>query len=208
MNEIKLIVKLVIFGIKQGELMVFAPNALLPQDLAAGKISLDLMAKKIFQKATGLEVEDKYIEQLYTFSHPEKNQEINVVYYLLVPELVVSRLGSKYWINSKSLKVNLDDCSIIDYALTRLRWKIEYTNAVYSLLPLEFTFGQLQKTYEAILGRRLDKRNFRKKISSINILKSTGKRRGAEKLKTDNRQGRPAEIFTFRAKKLTFVEIL
>ena len=85
--------------------------------------------------------------------------------------------------------------------MQRLRWKIEYTNIVYSLLPKEFTFGELQKVYEAILGRTMDKRNFRKKILSLGILTDTGKK------KTQGRS-RPAEVYRFKSREMTYVEVL
>src|SRR3989304_1373996 len=57
--------------------------------------------------------------------------------------------------------------AVIGYALHRLRAKLDYSNVAYSLLPADFTLSQLQRTYEAILSRPLDKRNFRKRILSL-----------------------------------------
>ena len=53
----------------------------------------------------------------------------------------------------------------LDYAIERLRNKLEYTTVGFQLLPSKFTLGELQMVYEAILGKTLDKRNFRRKIS-------------------------------------------
>jgi 8-oxo-dGTP diphosphatase len=86
-------------------------------------------------------------------------------------------------------------------ALKRLRAKLEYTNIVYSLLPKYFTLGDLQKVYEIILDRKLDRRNFQKKILRLNLLKSTGrKRRGLPH--------RPASLYMFKNRKPVMVEIL
>ena len=86
-----------------------------------------------------------------------------------------------------------DNHQVIDYALLRLRNKLEYTNVAYSLLPSAFTLRDLQAVYESIFGRRFDKRNFRRRMLSQGILRPTGKTvaRGA---------GRPAELYEFTSR--------
>jgi hypothetical protein len=69
-----------------------------------------------------------------------------------------------------------DHKAIIVYALGRLRSKVAYSNAIYSLLPPTFTFSQLQATYESILGTKLDKGNFRKKYLSLGLVEPTEER--------------------------------
>ncbi|HEX5502356.1 MAG TPA: hypothetical protein VFW96_07010, partial [Thermomicrobiales bacterium] len=93
-----------------------------------------------------------------------------------------------------------DHAAILDYARVRLRYKIEYTNVVYSLLPDTFTLTELQRVYELILGRPLDKRNFRKKIGSLDLVEPTGdeRREGAH---------RPARLYRFRSREPLIVEI-
>ena len=66
--------------------------------------------------------------------------------------------------------VNFDHRKIIDYAIERLRNKLEYTTAGFKLLPEQFTLSELQAVYEAILGKKLDKRNFRKKVLGFDLL--------------------------------------
>jgi 8-oxo-dGTP diphosphatase len=83
---------------------------------------------------------------------------------------------------------------VIDYALRRLRAKLEYSNVAYSLLPAEFTLSQLQRVYEAILGRPLDKRNFRKRMLSLGLVEATGH------TATEGRH-RPAQMYRFRERK-------
>ena len=63
-----------------------------------------------------------------------------------------------------------DHKDIIDYAIKRLRERLEYTPIAFQLLSKKFTLTQLQKTYEVILNTDLDKRNFRKKMISLEIL--------------------------------------
>ena len=83
---------------------------------------------------------------------------------------------------------------VVDYALQRLRAKLDYSNVAYSLLPAEFTLSHLQQVYEAILARTLDKRNFRKRMTSLGIIEATGRRAGEGR-------HRPAQLYTFRDRK-------
>ena len=83
----------------------------------------------------------------------------------------------------------------------RLNAKLEYTNIVYSLLPDEFTLGEMQKCYETILRRPLDKRNFRKKIKSLNLVIATGRKRAGK-------AHRPAMLYRFRNRQYQIVQIL
>ncbi|OQA02918.1 MAG: hypothetical protein BWY68_00884 [bacterium ADurb.Bin400] len=93
-----------------------------------------------------------------------------------------------------------DHRQVIDYAIKRLRWKLEYTSVAYSLLEEEFTLTDLQRIYEIILNRPFDKRNFRKKILSLNLVEPTGKKvvRGVH---------RPAQTYRFKKRQLSLVEI-
>jgi len=84
-----------------------------------------------------------------------------------------------------------DHARILDYAVERLRNKLEYTTVGFQLLPSMFTLGELQTIYEAILGKTLDKRNFRRKIAELGILKPL------EEYRSD--VGRPAQLFQFAA---------
>jgi len=213
MDNSLLNIKLVIFSVISNRLKVFLRGNVLPHGLLIQNKSLDKGAEEIFRSCLKMPFKNLYFEQLYTFSSYEK-KGISVVYYFLVPE---HKLYSKDndWIDinielltgsglkgAKGLTlISKYDKEIILYALQRLRWKIEYTNAVYSFLPDEFTFSQLQSVYEAILGKTLDKRNFRKKMLSLGILEDTGHIKKLGK-------SRPAEMFSFKKRELTFVEIL
>lgn len=194
-NTDRIQVKLVIFTVHDGRLKVFLGSKKLPQATLGKNASLDKVAEKVGVSTFSTSVKQCYIEQLYTVA--EKSQ-VSVVYFLLYPSF--NKVVSPDWIDVAKAKIS-PDYAIISYAIQRIRWKIEYTNVVYSLLPDEFTFSQLQQVYEAVLGKVLDKRNFRKKISSLNILKSTGK-------KTKMVKARPAQMYRFQSKHLTYVKIL
>ena len=93
-----------------------------------------------------------------------------------------------------------DHADVVRIAVARLRAKLQYTNLVYTLLPPAFTLSELQAAYEAILGRRLDRRNFRKKILATRLLSAVGRsRRGAH---------RPAALYRFRVRRPMTVALL
>ena len=189
-------VKIAIFSVIDGRLKMYAPGGSLPSSAwRKGMILEDEVALRI-KESIGTTVSCGYVEQLYTISRPvEKDFDITIAYYFLIADGLLQ--GQKRWIDP----AQAHDRAIVNYAMQRLQWKIEYTNVAYSLLPDEFIFGELQRVYEAILGREMDKRNFRKKIFSLNILKDTGKKRALGR-------ARPAQTYIFKERKLAFVEIL
>jgi 8-oxo-dGTP diphosphatase len=83
-----------------------------------------------------------------------------------------------------------DHADIIDYARKRLAAKLLYTNIAFAFLPPKFTLTELQSVYETLLDRKLDKRNFRKKILSQAIVSPSGE------LRTDAAH-RPAQLYRF-----------
>jgi 8-oxo-dGTP diphosphatase len=142
--------------------------------------SLDEAARRELAEETN--VRDVYIEQLYTFGDPGRDPRtrvITVVYYALVrPDQVklhaADDAADARWFPMHSPpELAFDHAKILDYTLQRLRGKLEYTNIGYQLLGREFSLGDLQRVYEGILGRPLDKRNFRKKVLSTGILERT-----------------------------------
>ena len=88
---------------------------------------------------------------------------------------------------------------MLKYAVLRLKYKMEYSNVVYSLLPKKFTLTELQKVYEIVLQKVIDKRNFRKKILSLGLIKMVGEKRGEAY--------RPAALYSFIKRKFAIVEI-
>ena len=185
---------LVVFSLDHGELSLYVVDNRLPSRPLHHGENLDDALTTLLSETIG-QKPNMYAEQLYTTSDPVEKGSIVVVYMALVSE---SALPLRAIAHMQSSFLERD---ILAYALQRLRWKIEYTNAVYALLPQVFTLTELQRTYEAILGRRLDKRNFRKKILSLGMLKSTGKKR---KLGVT----RPAETYTFRTRTLRYLDVI
>jgi 8-oxo-dGTP diphosphatase len=92
-----------------------------------------------------------------------------------------------------------DHKKIIEHALSELRFEIQITNIACQLLPEKFTLAELQNAYEIILDKKLDKRNFRKRIKALSILRPLREFRmeGAH---------RPAQLFEFKNKKYDYVK--
>lgn len=194
-------IKVVLFSVMDGTLRVYWEKGKIPSLAWTGEKSLDQAVDELTRRIPGLATDQGYCEQLYTFSSTEAREyDVAIAYYVLLAEHKIPGSLRSYWIAYEAM-IDSPDLAIITYAVQRLRWKIEYTNAVYSLLPAEFTLGQLQRVYEAILGKALDKRNFRKKILSLGILKDTRKKKSLGR-------ARPAEVYAFKTRSLTYVEVL
>ncbi len=159
--------------------------------------SLEDAARRELLEETG--VQDVYLEQLYTFGDPGRDPRtrvITVTYFaLLASERLHIRAADDAadvgWFPVYNLPpLAFDHAKILDYTLNRLRGKLEYTTIAFSLLPEQFTLRELQRVYEIILHRKLDKRNFRKKILATGILEDTG---------TKKMEGthRPARLYSF-----------
>jgi 8-oxo-dGTP diphosphatase len=195
--------KTLLVRIKKGPL---AGRWAFPGGLVGLKESLDDAARRELREKTP--VPDVYLEQLFTFGDPQRNPAARVVstaYFALVPPPApYPQAGAKYaeaaWFDVLDLpSLAYDHNRVAQVALDRLRAKIEYTNVVYGLLPREFTLGELQRIYEIIRGRPLDRRNFRKKILASRLLRNLGRcRRGAH---------RPAALYSFRDRTLRHVEL-
>lgn len=108
--------------------------------------------------------------------HWYTNRFVTVGYYALVDFLktVPQPEGKEEiveWIDHDSVPgLILDHKEILDKALETLRMELNLMPVGYNLLPEKFTIPQLQKLYETILGRKLDRRNFLRKITAIGIL--------------------------------------
>ena len=185
----------------------FAGKWAFPGGLVGAEESVGEAAKRELHERTG--VSHAYLEQLYTFGKPERDpatRAVSVSYLALVPyEKVRLNPGVKYaavrWFNADRLPpLAYDHQQVAHLGLQRLRSKLQYTNTVYSLLPREFTLGEVQEIYETILRRPLDRRNFRKRILALGLLNPLKKvRRGAH---------RPAYLYAFKHRRPMIIEML
>jgi len=180
----------VIFGFHEGELKVlliernqypFKDWWALPGFFVEKDETIDEAVQRILFEHTGLR--GIYMEQLYTFGdlkrHPQ-GRIITVAYYALLrledvktePSPQTDYVKRAEWHSLSDLpKLAFDHQYIIDKSMAKVQRKISYSAIAFELLPEKFTLTQLQQLYEAIWGRKLDKRNFRKKMLSYDILK-------------------------------------
>lgn len=202
----QLTVDVVIFTIQDGVLKVllikrgippFAGQLAIPGGFVLDGEDLDQAALRELSEETG--VSDVYLEQLYSFGRPDRDPRgrvVTVAYFALIsPDRKLtagSDAAAASWYSTDRLPpLAFDHATILNYALERLRNKLEYTTVGFQLLPEKFTLTELQEVYEAILGRKLDKRNFRRKMSVLKILKPLPEhRRGGQ---------RPAQLYRFVA---------
>lgn len=148
-------------------------------------------------------VQNVYLEQLYTFGDIDRDPRtrvITIAYYALVssekftlrPSDTVSEVS---WHSVYRLPtLAFDHRRIIEVAWQRLRNKLGYTTLGFQLLPEKFTLPELCKVYEIILNKKIDKRNFRKKISFLGILEETGET-------TQEFSKKPAKLYRFKCNK-------
>jgi 8-oxo-dGTP diphosphatase len=202
-------VDLVVFTLRSTDLQVylvrrsnepFATCWSLPGGFVKTDESLDDAALRLLQEQ--MQVEDVYLQQLYTFGEPDRdprNRVISVTYFALVsahklstqPRNETESAASAWHSMYKLPSLAFDHADILDYALTRLRYKIEYSAVAFELMPEEFTLRELQEAYMIILNdHKLDKANFRKKIRDAKIVEPVNR-----SIQTG---GRPAELFRFR----------
>jgi 8-oxo-dGTP diphosphatase len=180
-------VVVVIFSVVRGELSVLLIERAaepckdqwaLPGGVLREGESLDGAAERKLADETG--VADVFLEQLFTFDQiPESRAAIVVAYFALVDVARTRLRGELEWRPAWHPVRRLPPLAfanerIIAYAEQRLRNKLEYTNVVYSLLPPRFTLTEMQRVYEAILGEAMDKRNFRRRVVGLGIVRETG----------------------------------
>lgn len=165
--------------------------------------SLEDAARRKLDEYTG--VRDGYLEQVYTFGEPHRDPRariITVVYYALIrPDQMRLPGGQREGAEQLCWAYDVpplafDHHEILRYTLQRLRGKLEYTNIGFQLLSERFTLSELQEVYEAILNRRLDKRNFRKKLLITRIVEPTPYTKMTG-------QHRPAVLYRFNPKAST-----
>ena len=150
----------------------------LPGDIVQPEWNLDEGARNVLKQLTG--IENVYLEQVHSFGdvnrHP-RGRVITIAYYSLIKisdvDIKPASFAEKVeWKDINSIEnLAFDHYEIVQTCLKRLRLNIKLRPLGFELLPEKFTLTELQKLYESILEQELDKRNFRKKILSMNILK-------------------------------------
>ncbi len=206
-------VDVVIFTILDGELKVLLVKRkhwpyegmwAIPGGFVSVDERLEGAAYRELREETGVSGDDVYLEQLYTFGDPGRDPRtrvITVAYFALVGADKLHLPGGELRAANDAAKVGwfsayappplaFDHAEILKYAITRLRYKLEYTALGFQLLPECFTLRQLQEAYETVLSEKLDKGNFRSKLRKSGVVEPI-----------DGYQetgGRPARLYRFR----------
>lgn len=199
----------VIFGFKNNELEVLLiKRAINPfmgyWALPGGFIKKEELVKeaadRILFETTG--INNIYLEEFEIFDDINRFPNWRVLtlghYALISPDNYHLSTGidtsEVKWFSINNLpELPFDHLTIINSALNKLRNRVRYKPIGFELLPAKFTLPQLQKLYEVILGKNLDKRNFRKKIMKMHLLKKLNE-------KDKNNIKRPALLYKFDSK--------
>ena len=182
-----LAVDCVVFGLDEEDLKIILIQRDLPPFKGRWAIpggfvhideSLEEAAKRELREETG--VEDVFLEQLYTFGEvgrDPRERVVSVAYYALVNlrdhEIkAATDARDAAWFSVDDLPpLAFDHTRIVEAALSRLKGKVRYEPIGFELLPAKFTLTELQRLYEKILDQQIDKRNFRKKILGMGLLR-------------------------------------
>lgn len=176
----------------------FEGATILPSTIVPPNRDVQDTATALLKRVTG--VDNWYLEQLNAFAKLYRNPEgrvINIAYYGLVKldERLLTQLKRKgyAWVPSNEVPpLAYDHDEILGFAKERLKRRVKRRPIGFSLLPKEFTLTDLQTLYECALGKTFDKRNFRRKIISTEILIELDK-----KTKPSADHKKPAQLYMF-----------
>jgi 8-oxo-dGTP diphosphatase len=207
-----LTVDAVVFQVIDGQLMVlliqratepFRGQWALPGVYnAVSETTHDALERALEQKAGIAQDQIALTEQLYTFDTVARDPRGHAVSvsYLCLGQGVVERADGRtqhptWFAVDKLPALAFDHAEIIRYARRRLTSKMTYTNIIAALMPPTFTLSELQTAHEAVLGRPLDKRNFRKKFLGLGFIEETG-------AMSSGGAHRPAKLYRFQSRTL------
>lgn len=155
--------------------------------------SLDDAAARTLAETTGLT--PSYLEQLYAFGAVDRSptRVVSIIYWALLRHEEVDAADAPEnveWFDANDLpRLAFDHNEIVDYAMWRLRNKVEYSRIAHGLLADDFTLAELREVYESILGKRLDPANFRRQVEGSGRLIAT------DRFRTGSH--RPARLYRY-----------
>lgn len=210
-QNIRVAVDAIVFGYQNNQLYVLLIQQkfgtqesywALPGGLVRNDESLQDAVKRELKEETNIRV--NYFEQLFTFGddvfRDPRNRVISVAYFALVDssKLIVKAdtdAEKAQWFKIDEIPpLAFDHTIILGKGIERLKAKLTYEPIGFDLLPKEFLFSELENLYCTILEKEIDRRNFRKKILSFEIIEETDR---FSPLKS----GRPAKLFKFNKQK-------
>lgn len=210
-QNIKLAVDIVLFGYEKNQLFLllikqkygkFKEQWLLPGGFVKNNEGIKEAALRELQEESGIAVKD--LEQLYTFGddieRDHRQRVVSVAYFgTVIPSYMnlnasTDAIDAKWFPIAEISKLPYDHNEIIDTAFQRLKAKLNYQPIGFNLLNKKFPFSDLENLYMTILQKKIDRRNFRKKILSFDFLEETD-----EIIKKSS--GRPATLYKFNLSK-------
>lgn len=197
-----------LFTVRDGEVKVllvqrsnkpYTDKWMLPSGAVYNNEDCETAIKREMVEKTG--ISDIYVEQFHTFSNPNRSPLMRMIAVGYIGIINSENLKFKKrtektqdieWFNLRDVPEELayDHTEILVEAIETIKQKIMRSTIVKSLLPKYFTLPELQKVYEAILGKQFDRRNFRKKFLQLNLIENTG-------LTQDIKGHRPANLYKF-----------
>jgi 8-oxo-dGTP diphosphatase len=151
-----------------------------------------------------------YLEQLKTFGAPSRDPRgrvVSVAFFGLVrlpdelPQAATDAAEAQWFELDvvQEMSLAFDHHDILKVAFARLQGKLDYKPIGFDLLPTKFLFSDLEQLYITVLGKEIDRRNFRKKVLSYDLLIETDE-------SVSIGRGRPAKLFKFNAKRYIELE--
>ena len=205
-HKINLTVDAVVFGYDAGNISVllvkrkyepFKDGWAIPGGFVLEDEDLEQAVQRELSEETGVKI--NYLEQLYTFGdlgRDPRGRVVSVAYFGLVKPNTFklkastdSKQAERFDIK-KITNLAFDHKKILKIAIERLQGKITYEPIGFELLDKKFPFSDLEKLYTTLLGRPIDRRNFKKKINSLKVLDELQE-------KVSIGRGRPASLFSF-----------
>lgn len=215
-QNIKVAVDAIVFGYQNSQLFVLLIQQkfgelkekwALPGGFVLDNESLRTAVQRELLEEAGIEV--NYLEQLYTFgddlNRDPRGRVISVAYFALVNsgnfelQAGTDAKHAEWFPINEIPELAFDHNHIFELAFSRLQAKLQYQPIGFNLLDEEFSFSDLENLYRTILQHDFDRRNFRKKILSFELLTETGNIRSIG-------SGRPAKLFRFNLQKYSDLE--
>lgn len=217
-QDIKVTVDAIVFGYNQEHgisvLLIkrkidpFKNEWALPGGFVLDQETLEEAIERELREEAGISI--NYLEQLFTFGKPGRDPRMRVVsvsYFGLVKSADFSLFASTdaseaNWFNIYELPaLAFDHLEIVEKAIARLRAKITYEPIGFELLDRKFLFSDLEHLYTLLLGREIDRRNFKRKMMSLGLVIELDEK--APSLTA----GRPGKLYSFDRDKYNQLKI-